>query len=283
MARARNIKPAFFSNEDLAELPFESRLLFIGLWTLADKAGRLEDRPKKIKFQLFPGDDLCMEALLESLAVGGFIIRYEVEGRGYIQVTNFLKHQNPHHKEQESELPGPEKGSEIKRQSMDDPSTAMDESSTDQASPNEDGSCPPDSLNLIPDSLNSDSPITDSKDLGSTSDDDSPEQLPPCRDFPLKDGSTYHLDEDFVTEIKAAYPKLSIEYELRRSRIWLTGNAGKRKTKAGMKKFLSGWMSRQKPTAVIHQMKPKSRHVGFEENDYSEGLIEGVSDDAANF
>ena len=49
MARARNIKPGFFKNEFLAEMPCEVRLLFIGLWTLADREGRLEDRPKRIK------------------------------------------------------------------------------------------------------------------------------------------------------------------------------------------------------------------------------------------
>lgn len=39
MARARNIKPSFFKNEDLADLnPFD-RLLFIGLWCLADREG----------------------------------------------------------------------------------------------------------------------------------------------------------------------------------------------------------------------------------------------------
>ena len=34
MARSRNIKPGFFSNDELVELPFEARLLFIGLWTI---------------------------------------------------------------------------------------------------------------------------------------------------------------------------------------------------------------------------------------------------------
>ena len=46
MARARNIKPGFFRNADLVEMPIEARLLFIGLWTLADRSGRLEDRPR---------------------------------------------------------------------------------------------------------------------------------------------------------------------------------------------------------------------------------------------
>jgi len=35
--RARNIKPGFFSNEDLAECSPWSRLCFAGLWLLADR------------------------------------------------------------------------------------------------------------------------------------------------------------------------------------------------------------------------------------------------------
>ena len=97
MARARNIKPAFFNNEDLAECSLAARLCFAGLWTLADREGRLEDRPKRIKGELFRFDSLDVEPLLKELAHRGFIMRYEVDGRGLIQVVAFHKHQNPHH------------------------------------------------------------------------------------------------------------------------------------------------------------------------------------------
>lgn len=107
MARARNIKPGFFKNEILAEMPPETRLLFMGLWCLADREGRFEDRPKKIKMELFPCDDFSIEDGLALLAEGGFLIRYEVEGRRYAQVVNFTKHQMPHHKEVPSEIPAP--------------------------------------------------------------------------------------------------------------------------------------------------------------------------------
>jgi len=105
MARARNIKPSFFTNEDLVELPFEDRLLFIGLWTLADREGRLEDRPKRIKMAVFPADNVDVDASLARLAKSGFIARYEVRGIACIQVLNFAKHQNPHVREAASELP----------------------------------------------------------------------------------------------------------------------------------------------------------------------------------
>ena len=71
MARARNIKPGFFRNADLAELPIEARLLFIGLWTIADREGRMEDRPKQIKMELFPADSLDCDDLLDQLAIVG--------------------------------------------------------------------------------------------------------------------------------------------------------------------------------------------------------------------
>ncbi len=104
MARIRNIKPDFFLDEDLANLGLGARLFFIGLWTHADKAGRLEDRPHKLKAVIFPWEHLDVEGLLNELD-GKFICRYEVEGRRYVQVVNFFKHQRPHHTEAESVLP----------------------------------------------------------------------------------------------------------------------------------------------------------------------------------
>ena len=107
MARARNIKPSFFMNEDLVELPFETRLLFIGLWTLADREGRLEDRPKRIRAQIFPYDNVDTNVALDQLASTGMIVRYRADDGDYIHITKFTRHQNPHYKEVPSEIPPP--------------------------------------------------------------------------------------------------------------------------------------------------------------------------------
>jgi len=53
MARTRSIKPSFFKNEYLAECEPMARLLFIGLWTLADSHGRMEFRPMRFKADVF--------------------------------------------------------------------------------------------------------------------------------------------------------------------------------------------------------------------------------------
>ena len=89
------------SSEDLLELDAFTRLLFAGLWCLADKAGRLEDRPKRIKIELLPADNVDIDAMLDALADKGFVQRYEVAGSRYLQITNFEKHQKVHPREAE--------------------------------------------------------------------------------------------------------------------------------------------------------------------------------------
>ncbi len=105
MARARNLKPGLYKNEDLAECSVWARYIFPGMWTLADRDGRLEDRPKRIKAELLAFDSVEVEPLLQELAARGFIRRYSVDGVAIIQVVTFAKHQNPHHREAPSELP----------------------------------------------------------------------------------------------------------------------------------------------------------------------------------
>lgn len=148
MARSRNIKPGFFSNEHLAEVDFATRLLFIGMWTEADREGRLEDRPRRLKMALFPADNVDIEKMLADLDHLGFITRYTAGSFKAIQIVNWAKHQNPHVKEARSTIPPmPEL----------EPCQEKNGASTVQA-PDEHGSFPADSLSLdsgflIPDSL----------------------------------------------------------------------------------------------------------------------------------
>lgn len=107
MARSRNIKPGFFTNDVLGELPALTRLLFAGIWTLCDREGRLEDRPKKIKAEVLPYDNCDPEAMLQDLEQHGFIRRYAAGGFKAIQVVAWKKHQNPHVKEAASTIPAP--------------------------------------------------------------------------------------------------------------------------------------------------------------------------------
>lgn len=144
MARSRNIKPGFFINDKLAECAPLARLLFSGLWCIADRKGRLEDRPKRIKAALLPYDNCDVDILLQELHDHDFILRYEIDGNRYIQIINFLKHQNPHIKEAASIIPPPP---------TKEAATEKHYTSTVQES-EQHTTIPADSLNLIPDSFN---------------------------------------------------------------------------------------------------------------------------------
>lgn len=86
MARSRILKPAFFKHESLVELEPWIRLLFAGLWTIADKEGLLADKPKSIKMELFPADGFDIECGLSQLANKGLIERYTVDSKPYLEI-----------------------------------------------------------------------------------------------------------------------------------------------------------------------------------------------------
>lgn len=150
MARARNIKPGFFKNEDLAECSVWARYIFPGLWMLADREGRMEDRPKRIKGELLPFDSEDVEALLHELESRGFIIRYQNSDGRFIQISKFSQHQAPHYSEKASVIKPP-----ILQESSIDHEPRKPEASG-KYPPIKRGAQPPDSLipdSLIPDSL----------------------------------------------------------------------------------------------------------------------------------
>ena len=111
MARIRTIKPDFFRHEELYQAEKESglplRLSYIGLWTVADREGRFKWRPREIKLDICPYDDLDFEEVLDALAEYGFVVKYQVEGEYFGFIPTFLKHQVINPREAKSKIPDP--------------------------------------------------------------------------------------------------------------------------------------------------------------------------------
>lgn len=218
MARARLLKPGFFTNELLAELPFEGRLLFAGLWTLADREGRLEDRPRRIKAALFPFDEVDVDGLLTALESKGFIERYASGVMALVQIAKFSDHQTPHHREPASDLPGPA-------------GAATDISGSSRA---------------VAVTGNGSSSVTGNGSV-------SPEAL--TRSVPVvgfaffpvvgkSNGGRWELDESQVADWEQLYPNLDVRGEMNKALAWAEANPGRRKTAKGMPAFLVNWLSR---------------------------------------
>lgn len=105
MARTRLIKPGTFKNEVLAKCDPFARILFTGLWCLADRDGKLQDRPERIKAEVLPYDTVDITVLLQQLSDNKFITRYEVGDEKIILINNFKVHQHPHKTEALSIIP----------------------------------------------------------------------------------------------------------------------------------------------------------------------------------
>lgn len=97
MARIRTIKPSFFTDPAMADLPPATRLTYIGLWTHVDDAGRCVDDARLVKAAVWPLDDRYtakkVESDLATLAKAGRVERYEVDGKRFLRVVHWRKHQ----------------------------------------------------------------------------------------------------------------------------------------------------------------------------------------------
>lgn len=113
MPRIRTIKPEFFKHEALFEAELETglplRLAYIGLWTQCDREGRFLWRPRPLKLDILPYDDVDFSCVLDALATHGFVVKYVSEGREIGLVPSFLRHQVINNRESASFLPSPPK------------------------------------------------------------------------------------------------------------------------------------------------------------------------------
>lgn len=98
MARIRTIKPSFWTDEKITDLPPLVRLTFLGLISaMSDDAGRCKGDLRLLKAAIWPLDDdistATLEEHVEQLERARFIAGYVVDGKRYFQIINFLKHQ----------------------------------------------------------------------------------------------------------------------------------------------------------------------------------------------
>ena len=67
MARYRRIKPEYWSDDKVIELDHSSRLFFIGMWNFVDDTGVIQNKPRMLKAQIFPADDISIDDVQDIL------------------------------------------------------------------------------------------------------------------------------------------------------------------------------------------------------------------------
>ena len=68
---------------------------------------------------------------------------------------------------------------------------------------------------------------------------------PPVVELPLNDGSEYGVTEKQCREWAELYPSVDVPQQLRNMRGWLLSNKERRKTKRGINRFITNWLSRE--------------------------------------
>lgn len=255
MARARNIKPGFFTNDILVELPYEYRLLFIGLWTIADREGRLIDRPKKIKMEIFPADHVDCDDGLDMLNKSGFITRYEAAGEHYIAINAWAKHQNPHVKEAKSTIPAPGSKPAHNVEAPVEHGAGIVQAPDQQYAEPVQASEIPERAVLIPDSGFSDSLSTDSgllppEECAEPQSDSPPKAKPLRASFDYDTGRFENLSEQILEAWAQAYPAIDVRQEIAKARAWMLANPKNRKS--NIERFLTSWMTKTQDRAPSH-------------------------------
>lgn len=111
MSRIRTVKPELFKHDELfdAEIKHQLplRIAFIGLFTCCDRDGRFKWRPRRLKTDILPYDEVDAEQVFNILAQYGFIKKYEYQGQAYGYIPSWHQHQYINNRESASLLPAP--------------------------------------------------------------------------------------------------------------------------------------------------------------------------------
>jgi hypothetical protein len=95
--RIRSIQPDIWDDDDIAAVSRPARLVFVGLITQADDDGYLPGATKWVRSKVFPYDDIDVDSVdgwLEELHRVGLVVRYLADGKPYIWLPNWEKHQS---------------------------------------------------------------------------------------------------------------------------------------------------------------------------------------------
>lgn len=112
MPRIRTLKPSFWSDDTVADLSRDARLLLVGLISMADDHGRFLASPAAVAGYVFPHDEIPPASIKRWLAeiekkAPNIIAFYAIDGRRYGWFRRYHQHQKISHKQASALPPAP--------------------------------------------------------------------------------------------------------------------------------------------------------------------------------
>lgn len=220
----RIIKESLCSSEKIASLSdFEFRL-WVGLITQADDAGRGDARPAIIKGRVFPFRERLsikdIDAALQALAAKGCVSLYTVDGKPYFLFPGWVKHQRV--RDCKPKYPEPPKNLNLPQ-----PAASCGEL--------------PQPAALIQSESNP-NPESNPKEYCA---EPQAADAPPVISLPLNDGTFFDVSENDRAKWSQLYPNVDVLQQLRNMAGWCDANPTKRKTRGGIKRFITAWLARE--------------------------------------
>ena len=117
VARIRTVKPELAAHEGLFDLERETglpiRFAWCMLFTVADREGRFAWRPRTLKAQVLPHDEIDFSRVLDAWLTRGYIRKYRVKDDWFGWIPTFQKHQVINNKESKSAIPSIDDADEV--------------------------------------------------------------------------------------------------------------------------------------------------------------------------
>lgn len=235
---ARIVKESICTSESMAKLSWFEQVFFGRLIVSVDDYGRMDARTAIIRGRLFPLDNHRVtlddiQAALFRMSEVEMVTLYEVNGKPYLQLTNWDKNQKP--RANKSKCPAPD-----------------DENAVLQTSAN---ICMQTQANAPVFDIRNSYSIFDirNSDLCTEQNGDAVSSMPPEPEekpkavifLTLNDKSEYPIFEKQVTEWESLYPAVDVMQQLRAMKGWINANPKQRKTKTGILKFVNAWLSKE--------------------------------------
>lgn len=231
----RILKESICTSDTVDDLSWFEEVFFYRLIVNCDDYGRTDARPAILKANLFPLKSTTVtdiEQTLNKLSAVGLVYRYIVNDKPYLQLVTWEKYQQVRSKK--SKYPAPEEG------------VPYEENLTSDIKCNQ---------------KKTDVPVIQSNPIQSESKSESENEsksnnkhgavetaTAPKQDFVislmLNDKSLYGITQEIIDHWSGLYPAVDVLQELKKMQGWIESNPNKRKTKNGIKRFITNWLSK---------------------------------------
>jgi hypothetical protein len=277
MARIRTVKPELFRHEDLFEAEIETglplRLAFIGMFCCCDREGRFVWKPRQLKLDVLPWDNTDFSRVLDALMTRGFIRKYSVGGVNYGCIPSFTRHQVVNNREKASDIPEPPEYIEELPANTDSIALDNDEDSrVNHASTTRHGNYSVEGEGKGREKEGNKGSCAELKNSPPPPEEKTVIVLP----LTAKDGEYKVPESDFKKYIEC-FPALDIMQELRQMLAWLDANPTNRKTRTGIKAFITRWLSKSQNRAPAQHNGGSGGYrppdIDWDDKSWADGLV----------